>query len=329
MDWTGILLIFFSFSFSNLSFAQPSKKKIEFKISNGLQITGLDETNPVIYDNDLLVDTPEVFYLWLRAHNGQVNLVGNISTRDMYGQPNYEFQHDQTFSQWTDLYSRALQIRLKNIPAPVKGADVALVKPSNGNIENTKFKSSPGSDLIIAEAHKASSKKPLCIFVGGNVSTIAHAYLKDNSIADKILVFHVAGYKFNQPTYNTFDFWSSYIVMKRLRYINWSGDLYSWYDKVRPMPIDLNGMPSNPFTELIKYWSNAAYSIYGDVGDAPPILYFFNHSLWKNVTLKMENDLTGSLDSYDYLLVSENDWNNYGPNLSDYIKNPKNYTITP
>lgn len=329
MDWVRILIAFFSVCSSIFSIAQLPKKSIEFKLSNGLQITGIDESNPVIYDNDLIIDTPEVFYLWLKAHKGEVKLVGNISTRDMYGQPNYDFQHDQTFSQWTDLYSRAVQSSLKNIPAPVKGADVALEKPANGAIEDTKFRSSVGSDLIIAEAHKASIQKPLCIFVGGNVSTVAHAYLKDNTIADKILIFHVAGYKFNEPTYNTLDFWSAYIVMKRFRYINWSGDLYSWYDKVKPLPVDLNGMPANPFTELIRYWGNAAHKTYGDIGDAPPVLYFFNHSLWKNVALKLENEQTGSKDFYDYLLVSENDWSNYGPILSDYIKNPVNYSITP
>jgi len=332
-DWTnfrmrimmGLYYLFLLVVCSTVSFGQQlKKKKIEFKISNGLQIAGVDVTNPVIYDNDLVIDTPDVFFIWLKANKDEVNLVGNISTRDMYGLPDYKYEHDFLFSQWTDLYDRALKSQLKNIPAPVKGADMTLVKPANGIIEDTKYKSSVGSDLIIAQAHKASPEKPLCIFAGGNVTTIANAYLKDKSIADKIVVFHVDGYKFNEGTYNTMDSWSTYVVMKRFRYISWSGDLYSWYHKVRPLNVDLTGMPVNPFTEVIKYWYGAAYAEWKDVGDAPPILYFFDHSLWKNVVFKNE-DRDGSPNSYDFLLVSENDWPGYGRNLSDVIRNPSNY----
>lgn len=317
--WISLLCI------SGFCSGQHQRKKIQYIIKDGLQITGVDETNPVIYDNDLVVDTPEVFYLWLKANKRQINLVGNISTRDMYGQPDYEFTHDQTFSQWTDLYDRALKSGLRNIPAPVKGANNGLTRPGDGIIEKTKFQTSAGSDLIIKEAHKASAEKPLCIFAGGNVTTIAHAYLKDNSIADKILVFHVAGYRHNEPTYNSIDTWSTYIVMKKIRYINWSGDLHSWYDPVRPLIVDLTGMPLNPFTELVRYWSGAAYAVYKDIGDAPPAVYFFNHFLWKNVVMQKENGTTGSPEAFDYLLVSENDWPGYGKILSDYIKDPANY----
>ena len=81
-----------------------------------------------------------------------------------------------------------MKSKLKNIPVPVKGSEVALEKPANGIIEDTKFEASVGSDLIIAEAHKASPDKPLCIFVGGNVTSIANAYLKDKSIADRVVV---------------------------------------------------------------------------------------------------------------------------------------------
>jgi hypothetical protein len=325
MFWVRISLLMVFVASSYFLVAQSPKKAIEYRLTNGLQMTGIDDSNPVIYDNDLVIDTPEVFYLWLKANKGQVKLVGNINTRDMYNQPDYEFQHDDTFSQWTDLYDRALRSNLKNIPAPVKGADVALVKPKSGIIEDTKYKSNAGSDLIIAEAHKASPEKPLCIFVGGNVSTIAHAYLKDHTIANKILVFHVHGYKHNEHTYNTYDFWGAYVVMKRMKYINWSGDKYSWYHKVRPLKVDLTGMPNNPFTELIRYWYGAAYAEHGDMGDGPPILYFFDHSLWKGVIRLREDGMEGSQNLYDYLLVSDNDWSGYGRNLSDYLRNPDNY----
>ncbi|HMG89670.1 MAG TPA: Ig-like domain-containing protein, partial [Chryseolinea sp.] len=313
------------------AFAQSPK--VPYTISNGLQLTGVDQTNPVIYDNDLVYDTPDPFFIWLKAHKGQVRLVGNINTRDMYNQPNYTFTHDDTFKDWVDLYNRAQQSGLQNIPAPIKGTSIALVKPASGVIEQTQYSSSPGVDLIIAEAHKATPEKPLVILVGGNVSSIANAYLKDNSIANKVVVLHFAGYRYNSPTYNTTDFWSSYVVMKRFRYVSWAGNgnQYDYYDNHRPTSgIDLTGMPTNTFTDIIRYWyTGGYYAVYKDIGDAPLVLYFFNHSLWRNVVRKLENDGTTTSDTFDYLLVADNDFATYGPMLSAFLRDPASYSATP
>lgn len=310
-----VLIVWYSSSFG--------QGKVPYSINNGLQIVGIDATNPVIYDNDLIVDTPDIFYLWLKAHKGQVNLVGNINTRDMYNQPNYQYSHDDTFVQWVNLYNKAQASNLQNIPAPVKGTSIALVKPASGVIEQTQYTNSVGSDLIIAEAHKASAAKPLVIFVGGNVSSIANAYLKDNSIADKVIVLHIAGYRYNSATYNTTDFWSSYVVMKRFRYVNWS---LGWG---RNIPVDLTGMPDNPFTQEVRGWYNNAWAIYHDLSDSPVVLWFFDHSLWTNVARKLENDQTTTSDTYDYLLVTENNYDGYGPLLGSYLRDPANYVAGP
>jgi hypothetical protein len=39
----------------------------------------------------------------------------------------------------------------------------------------------------------------------------------------------------------------------------------------------------------------------------------------------LENGQTTTSDTFDYLMISENDWTNYGPNLIDYLKIPSNY----
>jgi len=305
-------------------------QKISYTVNNGVHIAGVDGTNAVIYDNDLIYDTPDPFFIWLKANKGQLRLVGNINTRDMYNQPNYMFTHDDTFKDWVDLYNRAQQSGLRNIPAPIKGSGVALARPGSGVIEQTQWSSSPGSDLIIAEARKATPEKPLVIFVGGNATSVANAYLKDNSIANKVIVFQIDGYRYNRQTYNTTDPWSAYVVMKRFRYVAWSGNPYGMYDAHRPiLGVDLTGMPTNSFTDIIRYWyTGGYYAVYKDIGDAPIVLWYFNNSVWRNVDRKLENEQTTTSDTFDYLQVSDNDFAAYGPMLSAFIRDPASYAAT-
>jgi len=90
---------------------------------------------------------------------------------------------------------------LKNIPDPVAGCDKAFVKPDSGKIEDTKVIRSKGSELIVAEAKKASPREPLLVFVGGPLNTVANAYLMDSSIAERMVVFmtDLRGYNGKDP----------------------------------------------------------------------------------------------------------------------------------
>lgn len=320
----------------SLSWAQNSPK-IKYTISNGLQIEGLDQTNPVIYDNDMVEDTPEDEFLWLKAHNGEVNLVGNIITRDMDKCTTGTCKRTMQFS--VTEFDRAIKIArsagLSTVPEPVLGADAILRRPASGRIEDTQYKISVGSELIIREAKKASAAKPLIIFVGGQATTVANAYLKDPSIAERIIVFHVYGHydRYNVPTsYNTQDPWSAYVVMKKIRYINFTGDLRSWYwrpvKNVNLTQSMINSLPNNPLANALKTWYTRFFKN-ESLADAPPILYFFNHSLFKNVVRKLENGQTTTSDTFDYLMTSDNDWTNYGPELIKYMKDPSNYAGSP
>jgi len=207
-----------------LCFAQ----KINYSIVNGaVKIEGVDGTNPVVIDNDLYTDSPDLFYTWLKANRKEINLVGNISTRNMFMPPNIHHTHDEYHGQWIQAFEYANQTGLKNIPAVVKGSGDYLRKPSSGNIDDTQYRPSAGADLIISEAKKASVAKPLVIFVGGSITTVADAYLKDKTIADKIIVFQVDG---AQPTlHNGTDWWAQEVVIKRMKFVNWCGDQFSWY----------------------------------------------------------------------------------------------------
>lgn len=309
-------------------------QKIKYTINNGLQIEGVDATNPVLYDNDMVQDTPDIFYLWLKANRKEVNLVGNVNTRDMHPDAMQKRSHDATFTVWTKFYNAYTANGMKNVPVPVKG--------SSRYFNASSLENSPGTDLIISEAKKASSVKPLVIIVGGQVTSIANAFLKDRSIGPNIIVMHVDGY--GETGYNAIDDKACLeLINGGVRYINWSGNLYSWYNKAgspmysgsNKMPgINLNGMPSNSFSnQLRNNWFNQAFAQWGDIGDAPPIFYFFNHSLWQNVVRKNVQKQTVTVDNFAYLLVSENKWNDYGPMLNSYVVNPTSYipvtTTTP
>lgn len=302
--------------------AQP---KISYTVSNGLQIQGVDQTNPVIYDNDMVVDTPEMWYLWLKANRKQVNLVGNISTKDGHPQG---FPHDQTYKQFTDAYAAYISIGGQNVPAPVKGSSVVMTTGQ------TSWENSPGSDLIISEAKKASPSKPLVIFVGGQVTSIGNAVLKDKSIKDNILVLHVGGW--GTGNYNIIDKWAGQVLLDNgVKYIAWDGDMNSWYNHAgspgysgsNPMPgVNISNMPSNAFSNMVRSnWYNQMFSSWGDVGDAPPVLYFFNHSLWQDVQRKDMQNQDVTVDNFAYLVIRRNDWNAYGPQLSAMLVDPNSY----
>lgn len=315
-------------------------QKIKYTIANGLQIEGLDESNPVIYDNDMVLDSPEDEFLWLKAHNGKVKLVGNIITRDMIGcvfpvGQTCNLTLQQTMEAWNSTWDVAQAAGLKNVPKPIAGAGEILLRPASGRIEDTRFKSSPGADLIISEAHKASVAKPLVILVGGNVSTVANAYLKDPSIAPKVLVLQIHGYH-NAPnktvSYNTTDPWATYVVMKKFKYVNWAGDSRSWYwtprKNVNLTQAMVNTLPNNPLANGVKTWYQRFFAR-ESLADAPMVLYFFNHSLWRTVERRMENGTITSSDNFDYLMVSGNNWTTYGPDLINYMKDPNNYLANP
>ena len=316
-----VAVFFLSVAFSQSLLAQG---KINYTISNGVQIAGLDGTNPVIYDNDWVLDTPELFYLWLKANRRQINLVGNISTRNLYLPPNVVDTHDKTYVEWVRAYDAAMATGLQNIPQPIKGADWYLTKPASGVPEETVRKDSPGSDLIISEALKASPSKPLVIIIGGQPTTLANAYLKNNSIADRIIVFHVDGYGVTQ--FNGVDYWATEIVVRRMKYINWDGNLNSWYTPYAPIPVSAAGIPNNPFAKLyMDNYYNYLYQIFGDLGDAPPAAYLANHSLWRNVVRKNMANQTITADNYDFLLVSDNDFAGLGAEIGNFVRDPNNY----
>ena len=84
---------------------------------------------------------------------------------------------------------------------------------------------SPASRLIVDEARKADSTRPLVIVMGGQATSVVDAYLLDNSIADRMVLAWIVGNKkadgeIDSREYNAgVDAWATYIAFERLRVV--------------------------------------------------------------------------------------------------------------
>jgi hypothetical protein len=287
----------------------------------GMYIAGVDSTNPIIYDNSMFDDTVDDKFLWAKAALG-ADLRGIIATRDMGKDINGAFNLTVTdaLNEASGSVEMARRVGLTNLPDPVAGADTGFTIPSTAKIEDTQIFPNEGSSLIVQEALKASSHKPLLIVVGGPLTTIANAYLSDPSIADRMIVFSTdifGEFLSNDP-------WASYIVVKRCKVVNF-GRRY-WY----PEPPEEPALPPERFqtlpkNELIDFIHTLAVKFqdpnsgppnYGSdhgFGDGAGTHLIFNPLTWKAVRWQQA---TGVLtfqevtsQPYDVLDAEECDFN--------------------
>jgi hypothetical protein len=240
--------------------------------AQGLKLAHVSPDNPMIYDNDWWTDVPDAAYLWAKASLGQCNLRGNIVSRDMYDwEKGYIYQLKQGMADCQKLFAAARASGLRNIPEPVAGSDEALRNPASGKIEDTLFKCSSGSDLIVAETKKATPEKPLLVFAGGPCTTVATACLTDPTIVDRMIVFQIDG-----GAYNGSDGWAWEIAMKRCRFANWARG-YFW-DKLQVWKPDrFKEPPHNPLGDLLRTYAKGDLAKANQWGDGAWIFYTFDH----------------------------------------------------
>ena len=189
-----------------------------------------DRTNPVIYDNDGAIESGYTdVYIMALASAGIINLKGIITTCS-YG----EEQRQPPFSalpevavvrERQELIEKARRSGLRNIPDAIPGPSLSFKRPSSGRIEDTMPYKTPGSQLIVNEARRATSDKPLVIVMGGQATCVVDAYLMDNSIAYKMILAWIVGNKrsdgnIDSREYNAgVDPWATYIAFERLRVV--------------------------------------------------------------------------------------------------------------
>src|SRR5206468_9200408 len=88
------------------------------------------------------------------------------------------------------LIDKARRSGMHRLPDVAAGPSVSLTsrRPASGRIEDTPPFGTEGSWLIVTEARKASTTRPLVIVMGGQATAPVDAYLLDPTIADKMVL---------------------------------------------------------------------------------------------------------------------------------------------
>jgi len=181
--------------------------------------------NPIIYDNDEVLDVYTDDYLMALASAGTITLRGLITSSSIAPHNQYvtSADYDRMHTQRLQSVAAATASSMTNIPAPILGVEGHLVVPGSGNIDDTASIGSAGSTLIITEALAASPSVPLVVVCGGPLTTVADAYLQDPSIAANLIVAWIGGIAtapYTMSDYNGWaDGWACRIVAERLRLV--------------------------------------------------------------------------------------------------------------
>jgi hypothetical protein len=182
-----------------------------------------DNTCPVVYDNDDADDMYTDEYLLSLASAGNITLKGMSTTSGGWVEPLFPdivFNFQWDLSGRGEIVSKALRSGMNNLPMPIVGSGVALVQPGSGVIEDTVPVDTPGARQIITEAHNTTTNKPLVVIMGGPHTTLASAYLLDNSITSTVVMAAQSGGPGEnqlQDFNDTADRWSTMIVVQRFR----------------------------------------------------------------------------------------------------------------
>jgi hypothetical protein len=172
-------------------------------------ILPLSKKCAVICDNDDHRDVYTDEYLMALSSIGEINLKSIITT--------YSPNEYQTFVKGREMIMEvAKKSGLKNLPALFSGTNKKLICPESNRIEDTRSLEIDGSSFIVQQAKKASPKKPLVVIAGGQLTTIANAYLLDPSIAPNMVVMGVFGAQ--SIDYNAgLDAWAWAIILAKFR----------------------------------------------------------------------------------------------------------------
>jgi len=185
--------------------------------------------NPIIYDNDEVLDVYTDDYLMSLASLGEIDLRGLITSSPISPHDPYVLSadYDRMHTQRLESVAAARASDMVNILDPILGVEGHLVVPGSGNIDDTVPIGSPGSTLIIAEALAASPSVPLVFVGGGPLTTVADAYLQNPSIAANLIVAWIGGIAtspYTMSDYNGWaDGWAGRIVAERLRFVIFPG----------------------------------------------------------------------------------------------------------
>ena len=248
----------------------------------GVHIAGVSSKNPIIYDNDWWFDVFDNNYLWAQASLGHIDLRGNIVSRDMWDwDKGYLYPMQQCIDDGNKALRLARQSGLRSIPDLTLGSAEVLQPPPSGKIDDTQATATPGSDLIIAEARKATPAVPLIVISGGPLTTVANALLLRTDIADRLVVFNILVSHYG---YNGKDGWAAFIVAKKTRYVDWGGRNF-WEKNSVFTAQDFESLPRNPFCDDMRRLIASDLGQANQLGDGAALVWLFDPKCWSGAAV--------------------------------------------
>ncbi len=165
----------------------------------------------VIYDNDDHRDVYTDEYLLALHSLGKMKVKGVITT-----------YADREYGQFVEgrqmIWELARRSGLRKLPLLFDGTNRKLVMPLDRRMEATVPLSIDGSRYLVEQAAKCSPAHPLFVITGGQLTSIANAWLLDPSISDKVVVMGIFGAE--ERTYNAgLDPWAWAIVLAKFRVV--------------------------------------------------------------------------------------------------------------
>lgn len=203
----------------------------------------VDERNPVILQNDGWSDNWSGEYAALLANAGGPPLAGIIASPTKYWP-----DASANAKGWMQLVTAARASGLRNIPDVTMSSGSPLVRPADGNVDETAPNRSPGGQLIIDVSRQLSTpSRPLVVLADAPLTDLADAYLMDPTVADRAVVVAVLG-SYSAPNGNMngpngdLDSWADWIVATHFRYVQVS----AYYDQTGDVTTaELPSLPSN------------------------------------------------------------------------------------
>jgi hypothetical protein len=188
-----------------------------------------DRSHPVIVTNDAA--THDVFQLEFAlalSSRGDIDLRGVVAEKVWRG-PDFDDYENDNFRDLIAMAGRSGMVRLPPVfDGYLPGGTWTLTTPASGLVEETRPIDSEGARFIQREVLAAGREKPVIVIAGGQVTSIASAYLlavregRGAEFAERVVVIadfgRVEGARAALNGFNLYvDPWAAFVVMKRLR----------------------------------------------------------------------------------------------------------------
>jgi len=182
----------------------------------------VDSSNPLVFLDDQSTDNYMGEFALAMADSQHVDLkrfLLGYPQEVWKGSEEYQRHREISVNNHHQVRQMASESGMENLPPAELGVFDHHEKPGSGVIEDTEPIGSEGTNRIVEAARTATSENPLVIAAGGDLCTVADAYLTEPAIADSMVVYwHEQVAEINeQDGYNIQNSgWSAYVVLKRL-----------------------------------------------------------------------------------------------------------------